>query len=635
MSSWMYQFWLHAYKTAKYWGRGPKEWTQDLIGHAEIPPAHFKSSPSTPGYGPMDLEHPQDDTRTDEDSRPDTDPDKIILGSDANPKLKPNMICFWSIHVHAEFLDSYTEQHAWTCEEAAAVGPFPEKLIQNLQSNSFSNLPQASLPISTAYVAKECRGVPKEFIIETIGLAIMSGNARLLSELLCDAEESEIDISGIFPLHLAATYLDGAVRCCGIFDCLLDNTEDILGEADINGLGHTVLDTLMMTILRSHSACDPGIVDSALKSQIHFPGEDIDICGRWTADSECIRALYASGRRKIPFEWKHKFCHTSALAICHSISFILSCFSGFPLDPNHPSGLFQRSCGHCGRRLEILPLHTLMLVALQLSLYGKDDEDLFGILACLLCLLINHVDPSKTAEISDALFKDLYNDDQCSHESMTPSRLAERILAQFSASWSPKLVTGWRICHWVLVHAELEWMLGPDRTQDEALDSVMQGICLEEILDTSSETPTISPSPQGHHIPCSVLHSMEEIGLGESLKWGREESAFGMNHDLAKLWAAVQTEMLTYRRKNICDPWVSENFNMEDLLRSLESGEGACVKLITEDMMEKYCKCGKFLCGSPMCPTDFDVQVEWFSNMDTPRATYIDVSVWQQLEEYL
>lgn len=578
----------------------------------------------------MDLDPLQDDARNDEDCRPDTDPDKIILGSNANPRLKPSRICFWSIHERDEFLEPYTEEHAWTAEETAAVGPFPEKLIRNLQSNSFSNLTQASLPISIAHVAKECRGVPEQFIIESVRIAIMSGNMPLLYDLLEEVEESEVNIDGIFPFHLAATYLDGAVRCCLVFDCLMHGTEDILGSDYVNSLGHTVLDALMMTILRSHSACDPGIVDLALKGQIRFPGEDIDICGRWAADSECIRALYATGKRTIPFEWKHKFCHTSALAICHSTSFILSCFAAFSPDQNHPSGLFRRICGHCGRRLDLLPLHTLMLVALQLSLYGKDDEDLFGILACLLCFLVNHVDPSKTAEISAELLNDMYNDDQCSHEPLTPSRLTERILAQFSASWSAKLVTGWRICYWVLERAELEWILGPDRIQDWTLNSMIQDRCLLEVMETPLETPTIASSPQNLHIPCSVLHSEEEVGWDENIKWGREGSAFGMNRDLAKLWAAVQTEMLTYRRQNKHDPWVSENFNMEDLLQSLESGEGACVRLITEDMMEEHCRCGRFLCDSPMCPTYNDVQAKWFSNMDTPRATYIMVSDWQR-----
>lgn len=117
--------------------------------------------------------------------------------------------------------------------------------------------------------------------------------------------------------------------------------------------------------------------------------------------------------------------------------------------------------------------------------------------------------------------------------------------------------------------------------------------------------------------------------MEENFKWGQEKSVFGMNRDLAKLWAAVQTEMLTYRRQDKCDSWVSEIFDMEDLLQSLESGEGACVRLITEDMMEEYCECGRFLCNSPMCPTSFDVQAGWFSNMNTPRATYIRVSSWQ------
>lgn len=238
MSSWVHQFWLHAYKTAKYWGRGPKEWTQDLIGHTDIPPAHSKSSPSTLGDDPMDLDPLQDDARNDEDCRPDTDPDKVILGLNANSRLKPSRICFWSIHEWDKFLKVYTEEHAWTAEESAAVGPFPEKLIRNLQSNSFSNLMQTSLPISIAYVAKEGRGVPEQFLIESVRIAIMSGNRPLLCNLFEEAEESKVCIDEIFPLHLAATYLDGAVGCCLVFDCLVNEIDHILGDCYVNDLGH-------------------------------------------------------------------------------------------------------------------------------------------------------------------------------------------------------------------------------------------------------------------------------------------------------------------------------------------------------------------------------------------------------------
>ena len=32
MSTWMYQVWLFSFKTAKNWGRGPQNWTADILG---------------------------------------------------------------------------------------------------------------------------------------------------------------------------------------------------------------------------------------------------------------------------------------------------------------------------------------------------------------------------------------------------------------------------------------------------------------------------------------------------------------------------------------------------------------------------------------------------------------------------
>jgi hypothetical protein len=67
-----------------------------------------------------------------------------------------------------------------------------------------------------------------------------------------------------------------------------------------NELGHTVLDNLMISILKSHTDCLPGTVDEAFNKQKRFSGEEVDICGRWDADSAHIRTLLARGESRIP-----------------------------------------------------------------------------------------------------------------------------------------------------------------------------------------------------------------------------------------------------------------------------------------------------------------------------------------------
>src|SRR5579871_15222 len=323
MSIWMYQNWLHEYKTAKYWGHGPKEWIQDVIGHIDVQFIDSNSLLFFPGNDPTELNPLQDDVTNEEDCCPETYPRKAILGLTANLKSRPDQLCFWSIHDRDSDFDGASEED-WAPEKSVSFVPFSKKLILNLQSNNFSSIPETSLHISVPHVLKESDELSEQFLLESVRVAIMGHNQKLLNDLLSQIQESDLDIAEIFPFHLAATYLDGAATCCYIFDCLVHKTNDLLRSNYVNDLGHTVLDTLMITILRSHSACPPERYQSMFHGQNQFPGEEIDICGRWDADSECIRVLYATGKRSIPFEWKHKFCHTSALTICHSISTIFS-----------------------------------------------------------------------------------------------------------------------------------------------------------------------------------------------------------------------------------------------------------------------------------------------------------------------
>jgi hypothetical protein len=275
------------------------------------------------------------------------------------------------------------------------------------------------------------------------------------------------------------------------------------------------------------------------------------------------------------------------------------------------------------------------LVALQLSTFGKDDEDLFGILACALCLIMNGADPSRTAELSELLFDDM-EEDRCQHTSFTPAQLIQKIIFQYSIQWNHGLLRGWRICYSVLLAAESEWMSGPEEEQISGslglFDLDMSTLVLDPVISYVPESymhwSNTLPHSETLLRPCTIIHSEEEIGDDVWL-WGEENNFFGMNRELANLWAAAQAELLTYRRQNEHQPWVSRNFDMDMLWNGLQSEEGVRIKLITENMMKSYCKCGKFVCPSPMCPTEVDVQ-EWdFSNMEQRRGTRIPAPMWQ------
>src|SRR6202041_2290288 len=124
-----------------------------------------------------------------------------------------------------------------------------------------------------------------------------------------------------YPFHLAASYLDGAGTCCGVFEELMrfGVTGRILQKTYESRLGHTVLDNFMITILKSHTYITPGHVEDSWKNEKNFVGVGIDICGRWDSDSTCFRRRLEQGKPTIPKSWKHKFCHTSIQTICHCI----------------------------------------------------------------------------------------------------------------------------------------------------------------------------------------------------------------------------------------------------------------------------------------------------------------------------
>jgi hypothetical protein len=104
-----------------------------------------------------------------------------------------------------------------------------------------------------------------------------------------------------------------------------------------------------------------------------------------------------------------------------------------------------------------------------------------------------------------------------------------------------------------------------------------------------------------------------------------QQNFFGKNKSLATLWAAVQTELLTYRRIAEGDPWISANFDMQSVLESLEKGKELAIRLVSKGMMKPFCSCGIFHDSEdPACLRVEEASAYYFSNLeDWSRTTYL------------
>lgn len=574
----MYQFWLFSFKTAKHWGRGPQDWTAGILGFDDYRQRTTISisSPNTPGMG-VDIPASQSIPREDE----------VIDAPMSSDEKRPSSLCRWSIHqaysskcFPPDCLNLEDEESWPTWPASHDSKKFTEKLSDGLESNSFSNVKLNDLPIAVDQIVKAARRSPIELLKEALGFSIMSRNVELMSQLIeqLEGDLEFSDLSGLYPFHLAVTYLDGSKTCCNVLDALVDMRPLSLHNLYINDLGHTILDHLMIAILKAHTSCLPSVVDVIFRKEKRFRGEDVDICGRWDADSDCIRALLASGTSGIPFGWKHMFCHTSVQTICHCIGTIF--WPHWGPNINAPSGLFMRRCLHCGVKLQILPLHTLVLVGLHLSQSGCKDETLFGILACLLCLLSYGANPLLKADISLEALLGSEEVNECSHEELDPAELAEKVPASFTLTWSRELRTGWQVVCNVLKHSQAEWKV------------------------RHSHLPTKCPEDDARY------------------------NFFGGSKILPSLWAAVQTELLTYRRLDEGDAWNSQNFNMDALNESLQSGGKVAIALVQDEMMKPFCSCGGFSAAAPAYALVDEAAAYYFSNLeDWDRTTYIHTPV--------
>lgn len=548
---------------------------------------------------------------------------------------EPSSLCRWSIHCKPIYYAripspprsapdnvDLQDEESWP-EWSASSGPmdFTEKLCHNLESNNFSNIEVDKLPIAVNQIAGAARHSAEELAIEAIGFTIMGRNVELLWKYL-DDDAIDLDSSGLYPFHLAFSYLDGAKTCCGILDCLEVCRPLSLRKLYVNDLGHTVLDQLMIAILKAHTSCLPSVVDVHFKKDKRFAGEEVDICGRWDAESDCIRTLLEEGTACIPFEWKHMFCHTSVQTICHCIGTVFG--PDWGPDINAPSGLFVRHCSSCGLKMELFPLHTLVLVGLHLSQSGCKNENLFGILACLLCMLSNGANPLMKAAIS---LQALLSDDagsECNHEELDPAEFAERLFISLTSIGSDELRTGWQVVCQVLKRSRSRLNAQFSRRHSNLDD----GEYYDE-SDSGSESGDGAMSIDSEDSKDSSQDEMCVEGVKESPGCFRcldgGDHFFPRSKVLASLWASTQTELLTYRRLQEGDGWISHNFDMNALNESLARGNKLNIALVRKEMMKPYCWGGEFTEATPACPVVDDAASYYFSNLeDWNRTTFLE-----------
>lgn len=629
MSTWLYQFWMYAFKTTKYWGRGPRHWTADLLKFENFKATDVISTPRSPVAGFENMLHEPFHSAVPQSFNQSLVQTKLVK--------QPSPLCRWSIHyknkIKYERCRSPTPSPESNIDESdeAAWKPWPssetgsslhETLTQGLGGNTFSNVASENLPIAYSIVAQALETSEHESLEETLGFSIISRNFGMVEEILREYWEAASivewlqfveKIQRIKPYHLAVTYLDGFRACCAVINALI-GSEIPFRASDTNNLGHTIFDCLMMTILKAHTGVTPGEVDDGLRDEKNFPGEEIDICGRFDADSDCVRCLVAAGKTGIPFTWKHKFCHTSAQAICHSILALMwiSIMTGDKPFTDEPSGVFLKRCVGCGLKMQLKTLHTLVLTAFQLGQSGAKDEDLFGMIAVLLCVLRSDTDPLVTADVSVAT---LYPDDasssaeilDCSHEPLRVSQMAEHAW-QHTHKWSSEAKIGWAIFCEILRIAERAWEAANEMAESEMEENEMEESEMEESEMEESEME----ERKSTDCDCVIC---------------RGPSKFSKDARLPTLYAAVQTELLTYRRLRGNDPWISPNFDMESVLRSLQAEEPFAINLIQQNMMQTFCKSGCFESDEeddPLRPRAEHVMKYHFSNLeDWSRTTFL------------
>lgn len=596
-ATWLHDFWMHTFVTAKYWGKGPKEWTPSLI--------KFKTLP------------PEVDFMLDGNQR-----HEFQIGGSSTSYVwptptsiePPSHLCNWSIHYQDPEYESVSSpatsedmemEDAFDIEDESSWRPWSEiepghnlatSIVNSLQNRDFTTIQDQDLPLASDAIINSTVNSPNEAIHEAFAFAIMARNLEALQDLTDEyLPANYAHVKQIYPFHLAATFLDGSRTCCGIMWQLVSrlDQEASIGANYVDKTGLTVLDALFVSILRSHTTLTLDVIQPEALSdggKPRFSGANVDVCGRWDADSPCVRHLQASGEVNIPRQWKHMFCHTSVQAICHCITAIF--MVPWRPDINTPSGLFRKPC-LCGVEPTLGPLHALVVTAFHLSQSGLPGETLFGMIACLVCLITVRASPLLAVDVSVDALVGSGRAAYCRHQRLNAAELACCVPEYIIQNWTQDVQLGWRTFTAILNHAV--------KTEPEVL-----------------ETPWPPPPSVCTH----DIHNDEEFGV-HLIRCG--------DGKLGVIWAAIQVELLTYRRLKENGPWTSLKFDLHDVLQGLQdSNKDALQRLIQihgAQEIAEFSKCGLFAnCESILagCARREEACNSYFANLeDWKRTTFI------------
>lgn len=513
----------------------------------------------------------------------------------------PTNLCRWSIHVEEIDYEPLSEEQPDSLPTSMS---FPECLQNSISTGDFTELRNDNLPLSHETIVHSLTKNPKALELDSWKLAIMAGNDDLLYHLGRGKNRKQIqeEVKSIYPYHLAASFLNGGGPCCAIFDAL----DKVVGrlyllQHNINDLGHTILDSLLVSILRSHTSVQPEMVSDEFRALSRFPGEEKDICGRWDADSPEVRGLFSQGYARIPTRWKHPFCHSAVQAVCHCALSLFAPMTRANIDCL--SGLFVRRCTECGMELRLGPLHALVTTAFFLGQSGMSGETLFGPLAILVCLIHMDVDVNMRMDISVEEILRTSEAGQCRHRPMTASEMMLCVPASVVHNWTNACQVGW--------------------------DCLLHTLRLAEARSSDTE----NPYRDDRDSPESELSARGIDGESQSSKCGlldfHYNTAFKCTHKkIGIMWATIQAEFLTYRRLTVNDLWISEKFQMLALQAWLKGEtQGFNTPLVVQGMMKTYSRCGWFYEDkyNPFTiATTSDVCKEWFANLnDYKRTTFI------------
>ncbi|KAF2967595.1 hypothetical protein GQX73_g6010 [Xylaria multiplex] len=536
----------------------------------------------------------------------------------------PTQLCRWVIHVSDatedyKIIDENEDQSLVQSSsmETNKVVDFTDELLQSMTSNSFTSTPLENLAIATDEVIRAIQEDPVALEVDAWKLAIMAGNSSLLSERYRNRERAPEGLDDIHPFHLAAAFLNGGHTCCMMFEMLVRILSPTYAfHHNVDSFGHTILDALLVSIIRSHTSLSPETVSFSFQSPNRFPGEEKDICGRWDPTTDKVRHLFQQGYSRIPTKWKHAFCHTAAQAICHSIIVIFgpACAPNI----NTMSGLFIRRCTICGMELRLGPLHTLVIITFYLAQQGMPGETLFGALAVLVCLLSLGADVSLEANISVEEILGNAESRECRHKPFSPFQLMQEVPDDLIDGWSSECRTGWSSFAQVLAHVEASMNPPLSENSDRGLRAQFG-----EYGDDNSEISLDYDPEMG---PCGL----ENWPSGVHTNWLKLKC---QSAEMGLLWATIQTELLTYRRIGVGDAWLSDNFSMEALEAWLKGNSAEFLTpLVQDQMLQEHSRCGWFhRVGRLVCPTAPEVSASHFMNMDSggrgtyERATFLDV----------